>query len=46
MKIKIIGGGSAGNHMAFALSKLKDIKQIYVSDLNKKILSRSKKNIY
>ena len=43
MKIKIIGGGSAGNHMAFALSKLKDVKQIYISDLNKDILGRSKK---
>lgn len=45
MKIKIIGGGSAGNHMAFALCKIKEVKKIYVSDLNKKILERSK-NIF
>ena len=27
MKIKIIGGGSAGNHIAFALSKLNGVKK-------------------
>ena len=38
MEIKIIGGGSAGNHMAYALSYLKDINKIYISDLSNKIL--------
>ena len=43
MKIKIIGGGSAGNHIAFALSKLNGVKKIFISDLSPKILKRSKK---
>ena len=27
MEIKIIGGGSAGNHIAYALSQIKDINK-------------------
>ena len=43
MEIKIIGGGSAGNHMAYALSQIKDINKIYISDLSHTILERSKR---
>jgi predicted dehydrogenase len=44
MIIKIIGSGSAGNHMAYALEKLTD--KIVLTDLSKGALKRSKNNIY
>ena len=44
MIIKIIGSGSAGNHMAFALEKLVD--KIVLTDISKKALKRSKNSIY
>ena len=44
MIIKIIGSGSAGNHMAYALQKLAD--KIVLTDLSKGALKRSKNNIY
>jgi 3-hydroxyacyl-CoA dehydrogenase len=37
MNIKIIGSGSAGNHMAFALEKF--AKTITMSDISKKALN-------
>ena len=43
MIIKIIGSGSAGNHMAYALEKLTD--KIVLTDLSKGALKRSKNNI-
>lgn len=44
MNIKIVGCGSAGNHIAFAF---KDIaKKILMTDVNKKNLNRSKNSIY
>jgi len=44
MNIKIIGSGSAGNHMAFALQKYAN--KIVLTDLSKKALKRSKEEIY
>ena len=44
MIIKIIGSGSAGNHMAYALQKLAD--KIVLTDLSKDALKRSKNDIY
>ena len=44
MIIKIIGSGSAGNHMAYALDNLVD--KIILTDISKKTLKRSKNNIY
>jgi predicted dehydrogenase len=44
MDIKIIGSGSAGNHMAFALEKF--AKTITMSDISKKALKRSKYQVY
>ena len=44
MIIKIIGSGSAGNHMAYALETLVD--KIVLTDISKKTLRRSKNNIY
>ena len=44
MIIKIIGSGSAGNHMAYALQKLAD--KIVLTDLSEKTLKRSKNQIY
>ena len=41
MIIKIIGSGSAGNHIAYAFEQY--AKKIYMFDLSKKELSRSKK---
>jgi len=46
MKIKIIGAGSAGNHMAFALTTLKEVKKVIITDINQKALVRSKKDIF
>jgi predicted dehydrogenase len=46
MKIKIIGAGSAGNHMAHALSTIKKVKEIYLTDISNKALLRSKSEIY
>ena len=46
MKIKIIGAGSAGNHMAHALTTIKEINKIVVTDVSKEALSRSKNQIY
>ena len=44
MNIKIIGSGSAGNHMAYALQKLTD--KIVLTDLSVEALKRSKNKIY
>jgi len=44
MHIKIVGSGSAGNHMAYALQKL--VKKITLTDLSLKALKRSKVKIY
>ncbi len=44
MNIKIIGSGSAGNHMAFAMKNI--AKKITMTDISKNALKRSKKNIY
>ena len=44
MKIKIIGSGSAGNHIAYAFSKMP--VKIVQTDLNLKALKRSKFKIY
>ena len=44
MIIKIIGSGSAGNHMAYALENLVD--KIVLTDISKKTLKKSKNNIY
>jgi len=44
MIIKIIGSGSAGNHMAYALQKLSE--KIVLTDLSEKALARSKNQIY
>ena len=41
MKIKIIGSGSAGNHIAYAFKNF--AKKIYMFDIAKKELQRSKK---
>ena len=41
MIIKIIGSGSAGNHIAFAFERY--AKKIFMFDLSKNELSRSKK---
>ena len=41
MIIKIIGSGSAGNHMAFALEKLVD--KIVLTDISKKAFKKIKK---
>ena len=46
MKIKIIGAGSAGNHMAYALTTLKKVKEIFLTDVNQKSLDRSKNQIF
>ena len=46
MKIKIIGAGSAGNHMAHALTSIKNVKKIYLTDISNKALVRSKDEIY
>ncbi len=46
MKIKIIGAGSAGNHIAYALTTLKKIKRIIITDINFNALKRSKKEIF
>ena len=43
MKIKIIGSGSAGNHMAYAF---KNKASITMTDNSKSALNRSKKKIY
>ena len=44
MNIKIIGSGSAGNHMAFALQKYTN--KIVLTDVSEKALKRSKEEIY
>jgi len=44
MKIKIIGCGSAGNHMAFAFKKI--AKHITMTDTSDLVLLRSKNQIY
>ena len=44
MNIKIIGSGSAGNHMAFALEKF--VKRITLTDVSLDALKRSKNKIY
>ncbi len=44
MKIKIIGCGSAGNHMAFAFKKI--AKHIIMTDISSQTLLRSKNQIY
>jgi len=44
MHIKIVGSGSAGNHMAFALQKL--VSKITLTDLSLNALKRSKTKIY
>ena len=44
MHIKIVGSGSAGNHMAYALQKF--VKKITLTDLSLKALKRSKVKIY
>ena len=44
MKIKIIGCGSAGNHMAFAFKKI--AKHIIMTDISSLTLLRSKNQIY
>ena len=44
MNVKIIGSGSAGNHIAFALQKL--VKKITFTDISKDALNRSKNKIY
>ena len=46
MKIKIIGAGSAGNHMAYAFTTFKETRKIVLSDINTKALKRSKKEIF
>ena len=46
MKIKIIGAGSAGNHIAYALTTLREIKEITITDISKKALLRSKNQIF
>ena len=42
MKIKIIGAGSAGNHMAHALTSIKNVKKIEIDEIKSEIL----KNFY
>ena len=37
MKIKVIGAGSAGNHIAYALTTLREIKEITITDISKKV---------
>jgi len=44
MNVKIIGAGSAGNHIAFALQRL--VKKITLTDISKDALNRSKNKIY
>ena len=44
MNVKIIGSGSAGNHIAYALQKF--VKKITLTDLSKNALNRSKYKIY
>ena len=46
MKIKVIGAGSAGNHIAYALTTLREIKEITITDISKKALLRSKNQIF
>jgi len=46
MKIKIVGAGSAGNHMAYAFTTFKETTKIVLSDINAKALKRSKKEIF
>jgi predicted dehydrogenase len=46
MKVKIIGAGSAGNHICYALTRIKKIKKIFLTDINKKNLVRAKKKIF
>ena len=44
MKIKIIGSGSAGNHIAFAFKNF--ASKIIMTDISKEALLRAKKKIY